>query len=95
MVATAEFVLTPDTSIVHAVSACGVPAVTLFTADQAFRWHLYRTPGRDVVTDSWTLAGIPTAQVLAAVDEVLAEAGLVGSPSVVPSLHEVVPPGHP
>ena len=95
MVATAEFVLTPDTSIVHAVSACRVPAVTLFTADQAFRWHLYRTLGRDVVTDSWTLSGIPTAQVLAAVDEVLAEAGLVGSPSVVPSLHEVVPPGHP
>ncbi len=80
MVGTAEFVLTPDTSIVHAASAFRVPTVTLFTRDQAFRWHLYRAPGRDVVTDIPTLQGISTAEVIAAVDAVLAEAGIVGRP---------------
>ena len=77
MVGTAEFVLTPDTSIVHAASAFRVPTVTLFTRDQAFRWHLYRSPGRDVVTDIPTLQGISTAEAIAAVDAVLAEAGIV------------------
>ncbi len=77
MVATAEFVLTPDTSIVHAASAFRVPTVSLFTADMAIRWHLYRNPGEDVVTNGWTLADLPTATVVAAVDRVLATAGLL------------------
>lgn len=77
LVSTAEFVLTPDTSIVHAASAFHVPAVTLFTADQVTRWHLYRTIGQDVVTTIPTLAGIPIESVVAAVDAVLAQAGLL------------------
>lgn len=93
MVATAEFVLTPDTSIVHAVSAAGVSAVTLFTADQAFRWHLWGAPGRDVVTQVPTLAGLPLAEVQAAVDDVLAQAGLTAGAPVVHSLHQSGEPG--
>jgi ADP-heptose:LPS heptosyltransferase len=77
LVSTAEFVLTPDTSIVHAASAFRIPAVTLFTRDQITRWHLYRTPGQDVVTDIPTLAGIPIESVVSAVDGVLAQAGLL------------------
>ncbi len=77
LVSTAEFVLTPDTSIVHAASAFRVPAVTLFTVDQVMRWHLYRTVGEDVVTSIPTLSGIPLEEVVSAVDGVLARVGLL------------------
>ena len=80
LVSTAEFVLTPDTSIVHAASAFHVPAVALFTLDQARRWHLYRNPGQDVITDGPTLAGIPVETALTAIDAVLAGAGLTAPP---------------
>jgi ADP-heptose:LPS heptosyltransferase len=82
MVASANFVLTPDTSITHAASAFRVPTVAIFVKGKAERWSLYDTPGQNVEHDEQTLASLSTAQVLRAVDEVFdqfVERGGVGN----------------
>jgi ADP-heptose:LPS heptosyltransferase len=73
LVASADLVVTPDTSIAHAASACRKPAVVLVKKGNEALWGAYGIPGRQVVNDGKTLATLPLAPVIAAVDELLAE----------------------
>lgn len=71
MVATAHFVFTPDTSIVHAASAFRIPTVAMITDDQAIHWGLYRTVGEVVVWPGETLATVPLERAIDAINNVL------------------------
>jgi ADP-heptose:LPS heptosyltransferase len=71
LVATADLVVTPDTSITHAASAFRTPAVVMFVKGKAERWGLYDTPGANVEHDEGTLATLPARRVLTALDELL------------------------
>jgi ADP-heptose:LPS heptosyltransferase len=71
LVATADLVVTPDTSIAHAASACRKPAVILFEKGKEVLWGRYRVPGRNVVSDDKSLATLPLEPVIDAVDELL------------------------
>jgi ADP-heptose:LPS heptosyltransferase len=73
LVASANFVFTPDTSITHAASAFRIPSVIIFVRGKAERWGLYDTPGRNVEHTEQVLASLPLERVLRAVDEVLDE----------------------
>jgi len=72
LVATADFVLTPDTSIAHAASAFQRPAVALYVRGKAERWGLYGTNGRNVEHTGPTLDTLSVERVTAAIDSVLA-----------------------
>jgi ADP-heptose:LPS heptosyltransferase len=72
LVATADFVLTPDTSIAHAASAFQRPAVALFVRGKSERWGLYGTNGRNVEHTEPTLDTLSVERVTAAIDSVLA-----------------------
>ena len=71
LVATGDMVFTPDTSIAHAASACGKPAVILFERDKDRLWGGYRIGGRSVVSADMTLATLPLEPVIGAVDELI------------------------
>ncbi len=71
LVATADFIFTPDTSIAHAASAFRVPAVAIYADNKAERWGLYGTLGENVLNDAPSLATLGLDRVLAAVDRVL------------------------
>ena len=71
LVATADLVVTPDTSITHAASAFRTPSVVLFVKGKAERWGLFDTPGANVEHDEGTLATLPVDRVLAAIDQLL------------------------
>ena len=71
LVATADFVVSPDTGIAHAASACRKPAVILFGKGTEVLWGRYRVPGRNVVSDGKGLATLPLEPVIDAVDELL------------------------
>lgn len=72
-VATADFVVTPDTAISHIASAFNRPTLTLLR--HGFQKLVpYRTPGRNVFGDDpRRLDALPAARVLSALDAVLAE----------------------
>jgi ADP-heptose:LPS heptosyltransferase len=70
LVATADFVLTPDTSIAHAVSAFQKSAVALYVKGKRERWALYGGPGESVEHSERDLSGLPLDRVLAAIDSV-------------------------
>lgn len=72
LVATADFVLTPDTSIAHAASAFQRPAVALYVRGKSERWGLYGTNGRNVEHTEPTLDTLSVERVTAAIDSVLA-----------------------
>jgi ADP-heptose:LPS heptosyltransferase len=85
LVATADLVVTPDTSITHAASAFRTPSVVLFVKGKAERWGLYDTPGTNVEHTEGTLATLPVDRVLAALDEQLddpVQRGRVGDASL-------------
>lgn len=85
LVATADLVVTPDTSITHAASAFRTPSVVLFVKGKAERWGLYDTPGANVEHTEGTLATLAPERVLAALDEQLhrpIERGRVGDASL-------------
>jgi ADP-heptose:LPS heptosyltransferase len=71
MVATADFVLTPDTSIAHAVSAFHKPSVALYVRGKAERWGLYGNIGRNVEHSEPTLETLSIDRVTEAIDAVL------------------------
>ena len=72
MVATADCVLTPDTSVTHIAAALRVPAVILFQHQEvADQWGLYRSPGENVVGGVDSLIDLPVAPVVAAVRRLL------------------------
>lgn len=70
LVAAADVVLTPDTSIVHMAAALGRPSVVM-TLPRARRFLPYRAPGRVLFADADTLEQLPLAPVLHALDELL------------------------
>ena len=72
LVATADLVFTPDTSIAHAASAFRRPAVAMFIPRNLARWHLYGTAGRSLVSTENQLESLPLEPVLEALDEMLA-----------------------
>jgi ADP-heptose:LPS heptosyltransferase len=71
LVATADFVFTPDTSIVHAASAFKRPAVAIYIRGKKSDWALYGTAGRSIEHTEPDLRGLPLEPVLNAIDEVL------------------------
>ncbi len=75
LVATADFVLTPETSIVHAASAFRRPAVAMYRHRESLRWGLHPEFGENVENSESTLLTLEVAPVLAAIDRVLARRG--------------------
>lgn len=71
MVATSDLVFTPDTSILHAASAFRIPTVAMLTPDHTIRWGLYDTVGEVVVSSGDTLATVPLAKAMDAIDRML------------------------
>ena len=78
LVATSDFVFTPDTSIVHAASAFRRPAVAIYARGKKADWSLYGTVGRSIEHTEPDLSGLPLLPVLSAVDEVLGEIAVSG-----------------
>ena len=76
LVATAEFLFTPDTSIAHAASAFRTPCVAMHPQGMAARWALWGTIGRTLEHTEYTLATFPADRAVQAIDEVWREAGL-------------------
>ena len=74
LVATADLVLSPDTSIAHMAAAVGTPAVTLMLRRHAAFAPL-QSRGRQVWAPGESLATLPSADVTRAIDEVLREIG--------------------
>jgi ADP-heptose:LPS heptosyltransferase len=74
LVATSDFVFTPDTSITHAASAFRRPAVVIFIKGKRERWSLYDTPGENVEHTDAALSTLGVDRVLRAVDQVLDDA---------------------
>ncbi len=79
LVATADFVFTPDTSIAHAASAFQTPCVAMYVRGSAERWGLYGTIGESVEHPEPTLATLGVERMLRAVDAVWNEAIVSGS----------------
>jgi ADP-heptose:LPS heptosyltransferase len=73
LVATSDFVFTPDTSIGHAASAFRTPAVIMFITRMAPIWGPYRMPGRALSSADKTLASLPLEPVLSALNALLDE----------------------
>ncbi len=74
LVATADFVFTPDTSIAHAASAFGTPTVAMYVAGSAERWGLYGVAGESVEHPAATLETLTAERMIAAVDAVWSSA---------------------
>jgi ADP-heptose:LPS heptosyltransferase len=70
LVATADFVFTPDTSIAHAASAFQTPCVAMYVRGSAERWGLYGTAGESVEHPAPTLQSLSIERMIAAVDAV-------------------------
>jgi ADP-heptose:LPS heptosyltransferase len=77
LVATADLVLTPDTSIGHAAAAFSKPAIVLYPRGNATRWGLYRAPGYELSSPDGALSSLPLEPVLEALDQLLAEGAQV------------------
>jgi ADP-heptose:LPS heptosyltransferase len=75
LVATADFVFTPDTSIAHAASAFGPLTVVMHRKHEPARWGLYPGVGEDIEHDEPTLLTLEVPRVIEAIDRVLARRG--------------------
>jgi ADP-heptose:LPS heptosyltransferase len=75
LVATADFVFTPDTSIAHAASAFGPLTVVMHRKHEPARWGLYPGVGEDIEHNEPTLLTLEVPRVIAAIDRVLARRG--------------------
>ena len=71
LVATSDFVFTPDTSIAHAAAAFHIPCVAMYIRGTTERWGLYDSPGVSVEHPGATLEGLSVETMIAAVDQVL------------------------
>ena len=71
LVATADYVLTPDTAMTHAASAFGKPAVVMFPRNRAEIWGPYETGGIGVASTEGTLQSLPVEPVLDALAQLL------------------------
>jgi ADP-heptose:LPS heptosyltransferase len=70
LVATADLVITPDTSIAHAASALRIPAVAMYSNEKSERWGLYENPGLMVIHPASSLESLGADRVIDAVDAV-------------------------
>jgi ADP-heptose:LPS heptosyltransferase len=70
LVATSDFVFTPDTSIAHAAAAFRTPCVAMYVCGSVERWGLYDTAGESVEHSAPTLESLPVERMLRAVDAV-------------------------
>lgn len=70
LVAAADFVFTPDTSIAHAASAFGTPCVAMYVRGSAERWGLYQVRGESVEHPEPTLDTLTAERMIRAVDAV-------------------------
>jgi ADP-heptose:LPS heptosyltransferase len=75
LVATADFVFTPDTSIAHAASAFGPLTVVMHRKHEPARWGLYPGVGEDIEHEEPTLLTLEVPRVIEAIDRVLARRG--------------------
>jgi ADP-heptose:LPS heptosyltransferase len=75
LIATSDFVLTPDTSIAHAAAAFSKPAVVLYPRGQAERYGLFRAPGYELSSPDWALSSLGVEPVLDALDRLLSQFG--------------------
>ncbi|MQA89697.1 MAG: hypothetical protein GEU90_05615 [Gemmatimonas sp.] len=72
LVATADAVFTPDTSISHMASAFRTPALVMFpNRDGAAQWGLYDAPGVDLVGNVASLADLPIERVLPELEQLV------------------------
>jgi ADP-heptose:LPS heptosyltransferase len=74
LVGTSDMVFTPDTSISHAASAFRKPAVVLLKRDH-HPYAPYNIPGENVFWDGAEIHGLPTEEVGAAVERLVAQFG--------------------
>jgi ADP-heptose:LPS heptosyltransferase len=72
LVAAADCLFTPDTSISHAASAFEKPSVVMMIHGMNI-FEPYETPGRSVYSEDETLNSLLVAPVISALDELLAE----------------------
>jgi ADP-heptose:LPS heptosyltransferase len=70
LVATADFVFTPDTSIGHAAAAFKTPAVAMYRFGTRTRWALYDAPGESIEHTERNLDDLGLDRVLPAIDRV-------------------------
>jgi ADP-heptose:LPS heptosyltransferase len=77
LVESSDLIFSPDTAVSHLASAFRRPLVSMHTAGTA-HWQPYDTPGRRVVSVSRTgLEMITARRVMSAIDDVLAEMGML------------------
>jgi ADP-heptose:LPS heptosyltransferase len=72
LVSAADLILTPDTSLTHAASAFGTPAVVMFTLNKEM-FVPYGIPAINLVSGSRSLASLEPLQVARAVERLLLE----------------------
>lgn len=82
LVATADFLFTPDTGVAHAASAFERPAVVMHIHGTARQWGLYQSPGRELSSPDGTLASLELPPALAALDALLTDHPTVRSRAV-------------
>ena len=75
LVATADLVITPETSIVHVASAFRRPAVAIYRRTESRRWGLHPGYGENIEHTDRTLLTLDPQPVMAAIDRVLATRG--------------------
>ena len=79
LVAAADFVFTPDTSIAHAASAFRTPCVAMYVRGTTERWGLYDSPGVSIEHPAATLDSLDAETVNKAVDEAWENAAKSGA----------------
>jgi ADP-heptose:LPS heptosyltransferase len=70
LVAAADFVFTPDTSIAHAASAFGIPTVAMYLRGTSTRWGLYGIVGENLEHPAANLDTLSVDRVIAAIDSI-------------------------
>jgi ADP-heptose:LPS heptosyltransferase len=81
-VATADLLISPDTSVTHAASAFRTPTLTLQRKDTGM-WRPYLTPGRVAFSDDpRRIRDMPADRVVAALRDLLAELDRPASPEL-------------
>jgi ADP-heptose:LPS heptosyltransferase len=78
LVASADLLLTPETSLVHAASALRTAVVGMYQRELSTRWSPYGTPSRTLASTGKKLSSLRAEPVVAALDELL-ESLKVGS----------------
>lgn len=74
LVATADCVFTPDTSVTHIASALRIPMLAMFRNEHdALHWGRYATAGADLIGSGETLAELALERVLPALEELIAQ----------------------